>query len=122
MPHNIENALASASCAFALNLKIKDIEKGLKSFYLNEHQNPGRFNVFDVRDFKVIVDYAHNVVGYKTIADSLRKIPCSKLVGIIGLPGDRNDEIAREIGVIAGQAFDEIVIKEDIDLRGRQRG
>jgi len=122
LPHNIENALASASCAFALNLKIKDIEKGLESFYINEHQNPGRFNVFDVGDFKVIVDYAHNVASYKSMADALRKIPCSKLVGIIGLPGDRNDEIVREVGFIAGQVFDEIVIKEDIDLRGRQRG
>lgn len=122
LPHNIENALAAASCVFALNLTIEDIEKGLKSFYLNEHQNPGRFNVFDLKDFKVIVDYAHNVASYKAMSDALRKIPCSRLVGIIGLPGDRSNEIVREIGHIAGKVFDEIVIKEDADLRGRQRG
>lgn len=122
LPHNIENALAAASCVFALNLTIEDIEKGLKSFYLNEHQNPGRFNVFDLKDFKVIVDYAHNVASYKAMSDALRKIPCSRLVGIIGLPGDRSNEIVREIGYIAGKVFDEIVIKEDADLRGRQRG
>jgi len=122
LTHNVENALAAASCAYAMNMPVKDIESGLKSFYLNEYQNPGRFNIFDFGDFKVIVDYAHNIKSYEMMAKALKKMNARKLIGIIGLAGDRSDEVALEIGSIAGNLFDEIIIKEDVDLRGRRRG
>jgi cyanophycin synthetase len=120
--HNIENSLAAVSAAYALRIPIATIEKAIGTFYTDELQNPGRFNVFNIRDFRVIVDYGHNIAGYKYVLDAVKKMGASRLIGIIGVPGDRSDESIRDIGQIAGQVFDYIYIKEDLDLRGRREG
>ena len=40
-------------------------------------------------------------------------------VGIISGTGDRRDEDIREIGRISAKNFDEIIIRQDKNLRGR---
>jgi cyanophycin synthetase len=44
------------------------------------------------------------------------------VTGIIGVPGDRTDELVKESARIAARGFHRIVIKEDTDLRGRRKG
>jgi cyanophycin synthetase len=46
----------------------------------------------------------------------------SRLIGIIGAPGDRSDSSIHSMGKIAGKSFHQIIIKEDRVLRGRQAG
>jgi cyanophycin synthetase len=41
---------------------------------------------------------------------------------VVGIPGDRRDEDQREYGAIAAGAFNEIIVREDRNLRGRQPG
>ena len=41
---------------------------------------------------------------------------------MIGIPGDRRDDDQREYGAIAARAFDEIIVREDKNLRGRAPG
>ena len=43
-------------------------------------------------------------------------------IGIIATAGDRRDEDMRELGHIAAQHFDVVVVREDVALRGRKRG
>ena len=38
------------------------------------------------------------------------------------MPGDRRDEDMREYGALAAGAFDEIIVREDRNLRGRAPG
>jgi cyanophycin synthetase len=45
-----------------------------------------------------------------------------RAIGVIGIPGDRRDEDQREYGAIAATAFDEIIVREDKNLRGRAAG
>lgn len=45
-----------------------------------------------------------------------------RAIGVIGIPGDRRDEDQREYGALAATAFDEIVVREDRNLRGRSAG
>ena len=45
-----------------------------------------------------------------------------RAIGVIGIPGDRRDEDQREYGAIAAGAFDEIIVREDKNLRGRAPG
>ena len=41
---------------------------------------------------------------------------------MIGIPGDRRDDDQREYGAVAATAFDEIIVREDKNLRGRAPG
>ena len=120
--HNVENSLAAFSAAYALNIPLNITESAMTSFYCDEIHNPGRFNVFNIRDFRVVVDYGHNIAGYERITEAVKKLGGSRLIGIIGTPGDRSDSAVKTIGSIAGKSFDRIIIKEDKDLRGRKPG
>jgi len=120
--HNIENSLAAFSVAYAMKIPLATIEKALSSFYSDVLQNPGRFNIFNVRDFRVIIDYGHNIAGYRTVANAIKKLGATRLIGIIGVPGDRDNNSIRTIGRISGETFDRVIIKEDLDLRGRKQG
>ncbi|KPU44573.1 cyanophycin synthetase [Oxobacter pfennigii] len=120
--YNVENCLAAISACVGLNIPVDVISMGLKTFYLNEIQNPGRFNVYNVGNYRVLVDYGHNVAGYKGVLEAAKKLGASRLVGVIGVPGDRSNENAVKIGRIAADYFDYMYIKEDSDLRGRSPG
>ncbi|WZL74246.1 cyanophycin synthetase [Clostridiaceae bacterium 35-E11] len=118
--HNVENSLAAIAGAWGMGIEIERIQTALKKFKSDERQNPGRFNIYDIGDFKVIVDYGHNYEGYKRIIEGLHKMKANKLIGVIGVPGDRLDANIYDIGILSGKSFDHIFIKEDRDLRGRK--
>lgn len=120
--YNVDNSLAAVAGCFGLGIPVDAISRGLKTFYLNEVQNPGRFNIYNVGSFRVLVDYGHNAAGYTGVLEAAKKLGASRLVGVIGVPGDRSDENAIGIGRISGENFDYIYIKEDSDLRGRNPG
>lgn len=122
LEYNSENAMAACAALIGLGIDTEIIKYGLKSFYGNEKCNPGRFNVYDVQDLKVILDYGHNIEGYKAVLRGAKKIPHNKLIGVIGVPGDRTNSSVLEVGRIAANNFDYIYIKEDQDKRGRKCG
>jgi cyanophycin synthetase len=41
---------------------------------------------------------------------------------VLGIPGDRRDDDQRQYGAIAAGAFDEVIVREDKNLRGRLPG
>lgn len=116
--HNIENALAAAAAAYAYGIGMEAIRKGLRSFV----HNTGRLNVFRFDDFKVCVDYGHNLAGYQAMLHTARRMESKRLVGVIAAPGDRRDDAIFALGMAAGKGFDRLYIKEDTDLRGRKSG
>ena len=122
LKYNIENAMAACAAAVGLGVDYDIIRQGLRSFYCNQDQNPGRFNIYFVNNIMVILDYGHNIEGYKCVIDGLKHIEHNKLIGVIGVPGDRLDSDILEVGKCAGENFDYIFIKEDEDRRGRAKG
>jgi cyanophycin synthetase len=120
--HNVENSLAAVAAAWGLGIDKDTINRALVSFKSDEKENPGRFNMYDVADFRVIVDYGHNFDGYKKVIEGLQKIKINRLIGVIGVPGDRLDTSIHEVGILSGQSFDHVFIKEDKDRRGREEG
>lgn len=119
---NIENSLAAISALIGLNVPLEIIKKGMNTFQPDTQLNPGRFNIFDMGAFKVMIDYSHNVAGYSAVIKFIQKVKAKRLVGIIGMPGDRQDSNFMEVGELCARSFDKIYIKEDIDTRGRRRG
>ncbi|AOY76049.1 cyanophycin synthetase [Clostridium formicaceticum] len=122
LEHNIENGMAAIAAAHAYNIDIKIINVALSQFYTDTINNPGRFNVFDVKNFKVIIDYGHNIDGYNKVLEALNKIKSTRLIGVVGVPGDRTDINILKVGEVSGKYFDYAYIKEDKNLRGRKAG
>ncbi|MDQ3046187.1 MAG: cyanophycin synthetase [Bacteroidota bacterium] len=117
----IKNVLPAVLTAFIQNFKIEQIKAGLHSFNASPEQTPGRMNIFRFQNFELMVDYAHNADGFTELKKFLDKTKASVKVGIISAAGDRRDEDIRTVARIAGQMFDEIIIRHDRDLRGRSK-
>lgn len=115
----IQNILPAVIAGFLRGFKVDDIRLALETFIPSPTQTPGRMNMFQFRNFTVMVDYAHNPAGFQAIARFLDKIEAKPKVGIIAGVGDRRDEDIVQLGSIAAQMFDEIIIRQDKNLRGR---
>lgn len=116
---NIANCLPVVLAAFLRNFKIEDIKSALQTFIPSPAQTPGRMNLFTFNHFSVMVDYAHNAAGLNAIGGFLSKIDANKKIGIIAGVGDRRDEDTISLGETAAKIFDEIVIRQDRNLRGK---
>lgn len=120
--YNIENSLAAAAAAYSVKIPVNIISKGIKTFYCDENHNPGRFNMFNVGNFRVLVDYGHNIAGIGSVIEAVQQLDANRLIGVIGVPGDRSNSSTLKVGEICAKGFDIIYIKEDLDLRGRKPG
>ena len=120
-PFMIANALAGSLAAFAQGVDIEMIRRGVRTFTTSAEQTPGRMNLFDLGEYHVLVDYAHNPHGYQAVGDFVSNWQGEK-IGVVGAPGDRRDEDLILLGQISAQNFDQVLIKEDRDLRGRESG
>lgn len=116
--YNIANVLPTLLAGFIRQFKIEDMRTALQTFIPGPAQTPGRMNIFRFKRFDVMVDYAHNAAGFEAIADMLSKIN-AKHVGIIAGVGDRRDEDTIALGKIAAKMFDEIIIRQDKNMRGK---
>ncbi len=122
---NVANALAAAAAAWAGGAHLHDIRQGLRTFTTSFFQAPGRLNLVEVGGVRVVIDYCHNVDGMRNLADFVNRMMLEngtrsgRAIGVIGVPGDRRDDDMREYGALAATAFDEIIVREDRNLRGR---
>lgn len=122
LKHNISNSMAAVAASIGLGMPVDSIIKGLMTFKCDSVSNPGRFNIYEVNGAKVILDYGHNIDGYRVVIDSLLQMKTGRLIGVIGTPGDRTDSSTITIGKMCGDCFDRVYIKEDKDRRGREPG
>jgi len=115
----IANVLAASLAAYVYGFEIPNIALALTTFIPSAQLTPGRLNIFNFKNFKVMIDFAHNPAGYEAIEDFLKSVEANKKIGIISGVGDRRDNDIREIGKIAGRMFDHIIIRNEKHLRGR---
>ncbi len=115
----IQNILPAVLAGFVRNYKIEDMRLALETFIPSPTQTPGRMNMFQFKNFQVMVDYAHNSAGFAAISKFLEKVAAKPKVGIIAGVGDRRDADIINLGKLAAGMFDEIIIRQDKNLRGR---
>jgi cyanophycin synthetase len=115
----IKNILPALLAASISDFDTKVIRKALQSFVPGPELTPGRMNIFDVRDFKVMIDYVHNPDGFRELGEFMKHLDVAEKVGVIGCAGDRRDQDIREMGSLAARIFDKIIIRHDKDGRGR---
>jgi cyanophycin synthetase len=121
---NVANALAATAIGYSMGVPVETIRQALRTFTTSFYQTPGRLNLFDEHPFRVLMDYGHNPAALAHMADLVKRLRPShqRVIGVVSGPGDRRDQDLRQIGSIAAHMFDEVIIKQDKRLRGRQPG
>ncbi|WP_460220070.1 cyanophycin synthetase [Psychroserpens sp. MEBiC05023] len=115
----IQNVLAGILAAHVQGISIEDMKAGLETFIPSAAQTPGRLNLFEFNDFTILLDYAHNAAGMRALQKFTDELEATVKVGIIAGIGDRRVEDNNEMGAIAAEMFDEIIIRQDKRLRGK---
>ncbi|MDD3880500.1 MAG: cyanophycin synthetase, partial [Syntrophomonas sp.] len=78
---NIENSLAAVASLSAFGLAKNVIRLGLMSFTPDPIANEGRFNLFDMGSFRILLDYGHNYSAYKSVMQFINNMNAARLVG-----------------------------------------
>ena len=120
--YNIANALCASLAAFAAGIELDDIRGGLRTFHATPFQTPGRANLYEFRDFRVMIDYCHNAHAMKQVGPFLKAMKKARVIAVLNAPGDRRPEDFDAMGRAAAPYFDRVVLHEDEDLRGREPG
>jgi cyanophycin synthetase len=115
------NVLAAIATAYVQGVRYDDIRAGLLSFFPSPSMTPGRLNLIRVNGARLLIDYAHNAAAVQGLMDLVQQLPARRRIGVLAAPGDRRDEDIRAVGRLAG-SLDHLVVKEDDDRRGRERG
>jgi cyanophycin synthetase len=115
----IQNVLPAVLAAHIQGFSNEDIKVALETFIPSPTQTPGRLNLFQFKNFKILLDYAHNPAGMRALQQFIENLDATKTVGIIAGIGDRRVEDNNEMGSIAAEMFDEIIIRQDKRLRGK---
>ncbi|HWC69876.1 MAG TPA: cyanophycin synthetase, partial [Actinomycetota bacterium] len=133
---NVQNLLAAVAACHASGAHLHDIRHGLRTFTTDFFQAPGRLNLVDLGGVTVLLDYAHNAAGLQTVGDFVERMTsevpptapgavswsANLRVAVIATAGDRRDEDMRDLGRVAARFFDEVIVREDVNPRGRERG
>ncbi|MHB8261139.1 MAG: cyanophycin synthetase [Bacteroidia bacterium] len=116
----IYNVLGATLAAYLYGFTIESIRLSLETFIPSAAQTPGRMNIFDFKEYKVMIDFAHNADGFRGIKEFMSTIVSPYKIGIITGTGDRRDNDIRDMGRISAEMFDHIIIRQDKFLRGRE--
>jgi cyanophycin synthetase len=117
----VANALAAIAAARSLGVSVATIRTALDSFQPSR-DNPGRLETLHVSDLPIILDYAHNPAALAAVGQFVQERWGRDGVAVLTLPGDRTDAQVAESAHAVAQAFDRVVIYEDLDLRGCEPG
>ncbi len=120
--HQLQNALAAAAAALAMRGSRSAVSRGLATFFSSPDQNPGRANLYPLKIGQLLLDYGHNPAAMEATLLYAGRLGYRRLLGVIGVPGDRNNESIKRCGQICAPYLDQVIIKEDLDLRGRLAG
>ena len=118
---NFDNILATIAALYAFGIDVDIIRKGLSEYYPNTKELPGRMNLIRVKNFDVLIDYAHSKVAFDYLKDFLGNFDEEK-IGVLDAAGDRSDEEIKTLGRLAGETYNRIIFYEGIDCRGRKQG
>jgi cyanophycin synthetase len=119
---NVANALAAAAAGLAADVHLEYIRQALRTFTTSFYQTPGRFNQMEFDGRRIVMDYCHNLAGLESMGDFVSRLEAPRAVGLISMPGDRQDGDIAAFGTMAAGIFDELVVREDVNSRGRERG
>ena len=117
----VENVLAAAAAAWALDTPLAAIRAGLESFRGDGTQSPGRFNVLSSDGATIIVDYAHNSSALSALVDALDQFPHLHRSLVFTACNRRDADVVR-MGEVIGSGFDRVILYQDQGNNDRTDG
>lgn len=108
---NVSNALCAIAIASDMGIDEESIAQGLV-----EAAAKGRMELYSSKDERILVliDYAHNKLSFETLFSSIKEeYPNRKIVSVFGCPGAKAVDRRRDLGLIAGEYADKIIITEE---------
>ena len=106
---NVENALGAASLCIGLGCSPEAVVKGLETM----PQVPGRMERINLSNgVTVIVDFAHTEIALTNLLATLRPL-AKRLISVFGHGGERFAGARPELGKIAGQTADRVIVTMD---------
>ncbi len=121
---NVANCLAAVAAAYAIGIPEEAARTALQTFDSSFTQNPGRLNVFDMGETRVLLDFAHNVPALEAldqVLPHLKPRPDGRILRVGYLAGNRLDGDLQQVGVAMAKMADYLWIS-DPDPRGREEG
>ncbi|MFN8789902.1 MAG: glutamate ligase domain-containing protein [Bdellovibrionales bacterium] len=82
-------------------------------------ENLGRLSLYKIHEAYVLLDYAHNPDALKAVGQFLKKWELGDALCVVGLPGDRSDELLKESARVLRDSFQNFILRDDENLRGR---
>lgn len=115
---NVQNIMAAVAATYALGVSEDQIYTGLVSFNSTVGQSPGRINMMDIGEFKVVIDYGHNPAAIHATGKFFCKLMPGQKIRLAAGVGDRRKEDIKDYGRAVAQYFDQVVL---CDSAPRQR-
>jgi len=115
--HQVSNVLAAISGAVSLGVDLSSLRTSLRTFKAAD--NLGRLSLYKIHDSFVLLDYAHNPDALQAIGQFLKRWEIGETVCVVGLPGDRSDDLLQESARALRDSFQNFILRDDEDLRGR---
>lgn len=107
---SVYNGLTAAACAFAYDISLEDIKKGLESI----DGVKGRFEVVTTDDdFVVIIDFAHTPDALEKVLESVKEFAKGRIVVVFGAGGDRDSSKRAPMGEAVGKYADLSIVTSD---------
>lgn len=107
--YNVSNCLAAASCCQLLKIPFNIICSSLACV----PKVWGRIEVLRVKNFTVVIDYAHTPDGVEKLLTFVNKFKKRRIISLVGCGGFRDSLKRKEMGRIANELSDIVVVTTD---------
>ncbi|MCL2499471.1 MAG: UDP-N-acetylmuramoyl-L-alanyl-D-glutamate--2,6-diaminopimelate ligase [Defluviitaleaceae bacterium] len=108
--YNVSNCLAAVGTAYLLGIGMDKIREGAAGII----PVPGRLQaVPNDRGVLIIVDYAHTPDGLENTIRAIRDLSPKRVITLFGCGGDRDKDKRPQMGRIAGELSDYVILTSD---------
>lgn len=104
--YNASFAVVTAALLFGRD--ISEFGSVLKRIHIR-----GRYELYKIRDKKIIIDFAHNKESFRSILTSVRENASGRIITLFGSVGERSFPRRRELAEVAELLSDFIIITAD---------